>query len=218
MNIKRTHRKCTKCKVSKLREGNFGTYSTGRTRDICNECHTGLKGNIRKHRKCKGCGEVKLSETNFGKSEAGNIKAYCHECTDKNQNYRVCSHCKSDKHISKFTRFPNGKLYQRCQDCKDNKIPDPYKPKSEKRAKKPKPILKPKEKLKVAKKDDGIIDRNIMSFEYQNKQRLSAEEALIKAKKQNEENLKSGKYKAVMYGSKGTALNMVRSIVIKRVS
>lgn len=218
MSTKRTHRKCTKCKVSKLKSENFGTYSTGRTRDICNECHTGIIGSIKAHRKCKGCGEVKLTETNYGKSEAGNIKAYCHICTDKNQNYRVCSHCKSDKHISKFTRFPNGKIYQRCQDCKDNRIPDPYKPKYEKRIRKEKPKLQPKEKIKVAKKDDGVIDRNIMSFEYQNKQRLSAEEALQKAKKQNEENLKSGKYKAVIYGTKGTALNKVRSIILKRVS
>lgn len=192
MNTKRTHRKCTKCKASKLKEGNFGTYTTGRTRDICNECHSGLKGNIRKYRKCKGCGEVKLSETNFGKSEAGNIKAYCNDCTDKNQNYRVCSNCKSDKHISKFTRFPNGKLYQRCQDCKENGIPDPYKPKSIKRVKKDKPKPKPIEKLKVAKKEDGVIDRNIMSFEYQNKQKLSAEEALIKAKQREKEILTNG--------------------------
>lgn len=192
MNTKRTHRKCTKCKVSKIKSDNFGTYTTGRTRDICNECHSGLKGNIRKYRKCKGCGEVKLSETNFGKSEAGNIKAYCNDCTDKNQNYRVCSHCKSDKHISKFTRFQNGKLYQKCQDCKDNGISDPYNPKAIKRVKKEQPKSKPIEKLKVAKKEDGVIDRNIMSFEYQNKQKLSAEEALEKAKQREKEILTNG--------------------------
>lgn len=206
--MKRTHRKCTKCKVLKLKSENFGTYTTGRTRDICNDCHTGIIGTVKAHRKCKGCGEVKLTETNYGKSEAGNIKAYCNECTDKNQNYRVCSHCKKDKHIGMFTRYPNGKLYQKCKDCKDNKVPDPYKRKAAVRVKKEKPIPIPKEKVKVVKKDDGVIDRNIMSFEYLNKQKLTAEQALTKAKQREKEVLSNGG-RYIQHG--------VRAYVLKRV-
>ncbi len=154
--------------------------------------------NPRNERKCRSCGEHKVTVENFKILPSGKRYNRCNDCVNSfKQTKRKCNTCGVSKTKDCYTMMPSGKVNPKCNQCR-------YNGREHRAINKLKVINKSKIKKEV-KKDDLIIHRNILSFERKNDEKLSAIEALQKAKELEKKSINNGA-KFVKYGIRAYVL------------
>lgn len=141
--------------------------------------------NPKTERKCIKCGKHKESATNYKMMPCGKRYNRCNDCVSLSESkrngeiirkkperklQRTCFTCGVKKDVSFYLKMPSGRYNQNCNKCREN-------------GRKHNAItsLKPKS-VRKNKKDDGVVDRNINSFENVSNERMKALKALEKAK------------------------------------
>ena len=125
--------------------------------------------NSKTERKCRSCGKHKNTIENYKMLRCGKRYTRCNDCVKsfKSRPKQKCISCYKEKTLKSFEVLKNKDLSNVCKNCKA-------------KPKKPTVVVSaPKERNK---KDDMIINRNIISYEMKNVQKIND----LEIKRQND--------------------------------
>lgn len=180
----RKERRCMSCKEMKNTEVHFGFTQNGHRKVTCKKC-TAINKEKAKFKNCVKCKTSKPIEL-FELLPGGQRYNRCNDCRPvirvqkkrqmqrKLKETKLCRKCRKDKPRDHFKPNDKGELYTNCESCRG---------------------LSPKKgpaSKKTVKKDDLVINANPNSHEMIQKERLTAIQALERAKKREQEILSNG--------------------------
>lgn len=182
----RKERRCMSCKEMKNTEKYFGFTQNGHRKVTCKEC-TARNKEKAKFKNCLKCKTSKPIDL-FELLPCGQRYNRCNDCRPVvrkmwrkktsifhiKKDTKLCRKCRKDKLKQYFSLTDSGSLHVYCNSCRELKH-------------KPGPASK-----KKAKKDDLVINANPNSHEMIQKERLTAIQALERAKQREQEILSRG--------------------------